>query len=136
MMIFLRFLSVCLLSVLTLILVSPSVAYAADEEKKDQGEVTPITKWIDAENALLDTLPSQNQKVFFILRNKHSVIRSIGVVQRDVKNAVTACGKENPDLKKPMRDRFKDWQNAVSPILKEAEKFLKTELKEQEAFQL
>lgn len=123
-----------LLSVLVLVCALPLSAQAADEKKKDEKKSTPITEWIDAENALLDSLPQQNQKVFFILRNKHSVIRSVNIVRRDVKNAVTACGKENSDLKKPMRNRFKDWENAVLPILKEAEKFLKTELKEQEAF--
>lgn len=55
-------------------------------------------------------------------------------MKRDVGNAVKACGKENKDMKQPMRDRFKEWENAVNPILKEAEKFLETELKEQEAF--
>lgn len=122
------------LTLFTLFLLIPLNTQAADKDKKVEAAPTPITEWIDAENALLDSLPRQNQKVFFILRNKHSVIRSINIVQRDVKNAVTACGKENPDLKKPMRARFKDWEGAVQPILKEAEKFLKTELKEQEAF--
>ena len=108
-------------------------AYAED---KKAIEDTPITKWIQAENALLDTLPKQNQKVFFVLRNKHSVIRTIGVVRRDIKNAVKACGKENKDLKKPMNARFKEWESAVLPILDEAEDFLKLELKEQEAFHI
>ena len=95
---------------------------------------TPITEWIDAENALLATLPKENQKVFFILRNKHSTIRAIRVVHRDIKNAVEACGKENPSLKKEMNARLKSWEKGVFPILKNAEGFLKRELKEQEAF--
>lgn len=122
-----------LLSLSVLLLLTAVPAFAEEEQKKEN-EVTPITEWIDAENALLETLPAQNKKIFFILRNKHSVIRTVGVVKRDVGNAVKACGKENPDLKKPIRDRFKDWESAVSPVLKEAEKFLEIELKEQEAF--
>ena len=107
---------------------------AQEKEAKPQTEKTPITEWIDAENALLDTLPAQNQKVFFVLRNKHSVIRTIGVVRRDIKNAVKACGKENADLKAPMNQRFKEWENAVLPILEEAEGFLETELEGTRSF--
>ncbi len=116
------------------VLMSPSVGIVQAEETATKKETTPITKWIAAENALLDTLPKQNQEVFFILRNKHSVIRTIRVVQRDIKSAVKACGKKNKDLKAPMKGRFKDWENSVLPILKEAKKFLEIELKEQEAF--
>ncbi|HPF78089.1 MAG TPA: hypothetical protein PLF01_02245 [Alphaproteobacteria bacterium] len=126
-MIFTR-LIVCLL-----VLVSLPLASSFAEEKA-KTEETPITKWIAAENALLDSLPEQNQKVFFVLRNKHSVIRSIRVVDRDIKNAVKACGKANKDMKQPMNERFKSWEDSVLPVLKEAEKFLEVELKEQKAF--
>jgi len=104
------------------------------QDKKEPKEVTPITKWIDAENELLDSLPKENQKVFFILRNKHSVIRTIDVVHRDIKSAVKACGKENKGIRKEMNARLKEWESAVLPVIKEAQKFLKRELKEQEAF--
>jgi hypothetical protein len=113
---------------------NPAASHAQENKEEKKVESTPITEWIAAENALLDTLPKQNQKIFFVLRNKHSVIRTIGVVRRDIKNAVKACGKENPNLKKPMNERFKEWENAVMPILDEAKKFLEIELKEQEAF--
>lgn len=115
-------------------LVSISFSPALAEDKKEKVADTPITKWIKAENAMLDSLGRGSQKAFFVLRNKHSVIRSIGVVRRDIKNAVKACGKKNKDLKGPMNTRFKEWENAVLPILKDAEKFLELELKEQEAF--
>ena len=111
-----------------------SAVIAKDDVEKDIAKETPITKWMNAENALLDNLPHVNREVFFIFRNKHSVIRSIEVVSDDVGSAVKACGKANPKMKKAMSSRFKDWWNAVSPILKEAKKFLKKELKEQEAF--
>lgn len=125
------------LCVALLLCVASAPALSADKEKKVKKKAsTPITKWIAAENSLLDTLPSANQEAFFILRNKHSVIRTIGVVQRDIKNAVQACGKENKELKKPMYARLKSWEKAVLPIVKEARKFLKMELKEQEAFHI
>ena len=107
---------------------------AEDKPIAEKQEETPITKWIAAENSLLDTMPKSNQEVFFVLRNKHSVIRTLWVVHRDIKNAVKACGKNNKDLKKPMQERLEDWENAVLPILKDADKLLKVEVKEQEAF--
>lgn len=119
-----------LLATVVLTAITCSSVFATEKKNED----TPITKWIQAENALLDTLPAQNQKVFFVLRNKQSVIRTIRVVRRDVKNAVNACGKNNKDMKQPMNERFKQWEDAVLPILDEAEKFLEQELKEQEAF--
>ena len=109
-------------------------ARAEDKIKIEAVKPTPITQWIEAENKLLDTLGRPNQETFFIFRNKHSVIRSIRIVHRDIKNAVKACGTANKELKAPMNTRFKDWGNAVLPILKDAEKFLAMELKEQESF--
>lgn len=115
-----------------------TVAFAQDKKAQDakdfKAEETPITKWIDAENKLLESLPEENQKIFFILRNKHSTIRAINIVHRDIKNAVKACGKENPSIKMQMNTRLKEWEKAVFPILNNAESFLKNELKEQNAF--
>jgi len=119
---------------LLVIFAAPSFAQDKKQDVKQEKEITPITQWIDAENELLDSMPKENQKVFFILRNKHSVIRTIDVVHRDIKSAVKACGKENKDMRKEMNTRFKEWENAVLPVIKESQKFLKRELKEQEAF--
>lgn len=105
-------------------------AVAQEEAVKE----TPITKWIDAENKMIDSLPKQNQEVFFVMRNKFSVIRSVKMVERDVGNAVKSCGKQNKEIKKGINQRFSEWKNAINPILKEADKFLEQELKEQEAF--
>lgn len=111
-------------------------AALADEDllPKEEAKENPITTWINAEKEFMDSMPRANQEIFFILRNKHNVIRTIEVVHRDVKKAVKACGKENEDIKKPISDRFKSWEKAVLPILKTADKFLETELKDQEAF--
>ena len=107
-----------------------SVALAKDKVVTE----TPITKWVEAENSLLDSLPRGNKEVFFIFRNKHSVIRSIEIVREDVGDAVRACGKKNPKIRNKISARYKDWEKAIRPILKDAKKFLKKELKEQEAF--
>lgn len=98
---------------------------------EEEDTSTPISEWIDAENALIKDLSAQDQETFFIIRNKHSVIRSMRVVRDDISNAVKACSEENPEIKEEITGRFSDWKNAVEPILKEADKFLKTEIRSQ-----
>lgn len=101
-----------------------------DDIKKD----TPITEWISSENALLDRLPEQNKQTFFVLRTKHSTIRAIETVRRDIGNAVAACSTKNPDLKEEINERFGEWKSSVNPILDDAKKYLDKELQEQQAF--
>lgn len=91
----------------------------------------PVQEWIAAENKLIDTLSNKDKERFFVMRNKHGVIRSVRVVHRDVGNAVKACGKANPDMKGTMNGRFKDWEDAVLPVIELAEKFLKEEIETQ-----
>ncbi len=112
---------------------------AKENREKVEAEIkkeTPITEWISSENALLKRLPKENQQVFFILRNKHSVMRAVGTVRRDVGNAVTACAKNNKSIAKDMNTRYKQWTSSIDPILKEAKQFLEVELKQQEAFHI
>lgn len=122
-----------------------SPAFAADEKKApeksavenpaaeksvaaEDAKPTPLKKWIDAENALIDPLAPKDKESFFILRNKYAVHRVIKIVERDVGNAVTSCGKNNPDIKEKMDARFKQWTNAVDPILVTAKKQLDKEI--------
>lgn len=90
-----------------------------------------VQEWIAAENKLIDTLSRKDQQSFYVMRNKHSVIRVVRVVNRDIKNAVNACGKKNPDIKKEMETRLKDWEAAVIPTVDLAEKYLKEEIETQ-----
>lgn len=61
------------------------------------------------------------------MRNKHSVIRVIRVVERISVGLQKACSSKNPDMKSKMNDRFTQWKNAVTPIIKTAEKQLNAE---------
>lgn len=90
-------------------------------QPQEANENTPIKKWIDAENALIDPLSDKDKESFFILRNKHSVIRVIRVVEKDIQNAVKSCGKNNAEMKDSMNARFAAWQKAVDPILDAAQ---------------
>lgn len=101
--------------------------------EKDKAE-TPVTKWIKAEKEMLSSMPDANKELFIVLKNKHSVIRTIEVVRDDVGHAVKECAAANPDLKADMTKRFDAWKGAVNPILDNAKEFMETELNEQTAF--
>lgn len=92
------------------------------------GPTGPVKEWIDAENALIDPLADKDKESFFILRNKYSVIRVIGVVERDIGNAVKSCSDKNPSLKTEMNDRFTQWKNSVNPIVVTAKKQLERDI--------
>ncbi|PZQ45898.1 MAG: hypothetical protein DI551_06130 [Micavibrio aeruginosavorus] len=94
-------------------------------------EETPVTKWIAAENALIDPLSDKDKESFFILRNKYSMIRVTRVVERDIGAAVESCGDKNADIKAKMDARYKQWKNAVDPILDTAKKQLDKDLASQ-----
>jgi hypothetical protein len=55
------------------------------------------------------------------------------VVRGEIEVAVKSCTKENPDIKEEMKSRFSDWEKAVIPLIKTAEKSLNREIKEQQA---
>ena len=97
---------------------------------KDKTENNPVLQWVAAEQELIKDLSEEDKSVYFLLRNKASVLRAVRVVRRDVGKAVKECGKANPDLKEPMQTRFTDWKNAVEPILEMASTFVKSEVKE------
>ena len=94
-------------------------------------ENTPLKKWVDAENALIDPLSAKEQESFLLIRRKHAIIKAVGIVERDVQNGIKSCGKNNPDMKDKMDARFDQWKNAVDPIIDTARKTFDQDLKNQ-----
>ena len=90
------------------------------EQAAQLGE--PVRKWFDAENALIDPLSDRDKESFLLLREKYSIIKTIEIAEGDIGKATQSCGKANPDMKDTMEDRFKQWQNAVDPIIDTAKK--------------
>jgi hypothetical protein len=90
------------------------------EQAAQLGE--PVRKWFDAENALIDPLSDRDKESFLLLREKYSIIKTIEIAEGDIGKAVQSCGKANPDMKDTMEDRFKQWRNAVDPIIDTAKK--------------
>lgn len=95
----------------------------------------PVKKWIDAENDMIKPLTPRQKESVFILRNKYSTIKVIGVVEKEVGTAVKACGKENPDLKDKMDTRFDQWKSNVMPIIETADKLLQKDIDAQKSIE-
>lgn len=112
-----------------------SVLKKVPEPKKPEQNAS-VKKWIDAENAVIDKLKPREQETFLLIREKYSIIKTIGIAEKDIGNAVKSCGKNNPAMKDQMESRFKQWQDAVNPIIKAAEKNLETELNNQKVVEL
>lgn len=115
------------------LMATPAFAQKKEPEKaapvaKEETQSPALKKWIDAENALIDPLSDKDKESFLILRNKYSIIRVIKVVERDVGSAVKSCGEKNKDMKEEMDGRFKQWKDAVNPILATAKKQLDKDL--------
>ncbi len=107
---------------------TPKVTEKTTVLAKKSGPSGPVKDWIDAENAMIDKFSKAQVESILILRNKHAYIRVTEVLERDIGNAVKACGKANPDIKAKMDGRFTQWKNAVNPIIKTAKKQLDTDI--------
>lgn len=101
------------------------------EAQSTAGPTGPLKVWIDAENKLIDPLSDKDKESIFILKNKYSMMQATRIVERDIGNAVKACGDKNPDMKDAMTGRFKQWQKAVNPILETAEEQLEKDIDNQ-----
>ena len=68
-----------------------------------------------------EPLKGDNAKHFFMMYSNYNLIGATKMVQSDVKNAIAACGKENPGMKAELDNSFKTWNEAVDPMIKEAQ---------------
>jgi hypothetical protein len=85
------------------------------EHQQAAQEVFDLTKKI------AEGLSPEEQKHFFLIYNNYNLIGTVKMVQTDVGNAVKACGDANPDMKDAMSTRFGKWNDAVNPVIKEAQ---------------
>ena len=58
---------------------------------------------------------------FSLANSNYALISTVRTVQRDVGNAITACGENNPDMKPALNKRYNEWNAAITPIMDEAQ---------------
>lgn len=87
----------------------------AKAHQKAAEDVFALTKEI------AEKLGPAEQKHFFMIYNNYNLLGTVKMVQGDVTNAVKACGEANPDMKAGLDERFAQWNDAVNPVMKDAE---------------
>ena len=107
---------------------APAQESAKSEAAKEKPAVlkNPYLEKVDAKaKELAAALSEEESRNVGMVRQSFGVLRSIGVVRRNVDNAVKLCAKANPDMKKPLQERFDTWEGEVAKHLKAQEKNLK-----------
>ena len=68
-----------------------------------------------------DTLEGAEKHHFNLANSNYAFITTVQTVQRDVGNAITACGENNAEMKTALDKRFGEWNNAINPVMSEAQ---------------
>ena len=101
-------------------------APAASESPEKQEPQNPYLAKADTKaKELAAAMSDEEAHHAGLVRQSFGVMRSIGVVRRNVENAVKLCGKDNPDLKDAIDARFTAWNGEIGTALKEQEKHFK-----------
>jgi membrane-associated HD superfamily phosphohydrolase len=90
---------------------------AAKSEKYEKA----ATKAYDAIKEIGKDLKESDAKHFYMTYNNYNLAGTVKMVQGDVANAIKACGENNPNMKNDLDARYKTWDEAVAPVVKEAE---------------
>ncbi len=127
-----------LLSVLTVVAVfvfnsaraedaaAPPVAEAeqpaeAAPAKEAEDPDSPAPKMRAAIKAVSDGLEAGKMQHFAAVYNNYNMVNTVKMVRGDVSNAIKSCGENNSDMKEELDGRFAKWDEAVSPVIADAE---------------
>jgi hypothetical protein len=104
----------------------PETAPAEEkEEAQDQEALAEqkgaAKKTYDMVSGIVEKLKPEEQKHFFMIYNNYNLIDTVKVVQTDVGKAIDGCAGNNPEMTDELRSRFKGWNDAVNPLIKDAE---------------
>lgn len=111
--------------VMVLVLMAP--AWAADTNKLDgrvavsEEAVNDAAGLFEAMEGIVAELSEPDQKHFIGIYHTHALIGTVENVRADMQRAVLSCAEENPDLAEDLTGRFEGWEEAVNPVLGEAQ---------------
>ena len=111
-----RVLLVSLLSVISLAAFSAPV-FAEEEAAKDE-DMMSVSEKMDAFTKDLDE-PSKRH--FYALYGSYNLIKVVEDVQEQVESAIDKCIDANPDMKDALKTRYDAWDDALDPIMDDAE---------------
>ena len=69
---------------------------------------------------------------FMAIYANYNLISVVEMVREDVENAIEKCADKNPDMEDALEDRFETWDDAIEPIMDDAEANLDNMIKVQD----
>lgn len=108
----------------------PADETAAPAEPAPQSApVNPhIQEMNDKARELAGVLTEEEAKTLSVIRDNFGILRSVGIARKSVDEAVSLCAKENPDLKKEITARHKQWDQKIGAALDHQENTLDGEI--------
>lgn len=110
----------CLLTVCFTL--TSAASFAQDTRLLRSEEATEDAKELaDKIQELTSNLSDENKQHFFTIYQSHNVIGAVKTVRSSVDKGVESCADNNPKLADDITARFDAWENAINPIIKDAE---------------
>ncbi len=106
------------LSILTpLTALAQETAPAQEEIKRDERFMSIH----DHVKEITNGLDELSQKHFYALYGSYNLIQVVEDVRDQVDNAIDKCSDANPDMKDALKTRYKEWNEAIKPVMKDAD---------------
>lgn len=105
------------------VLCFPFAPVQAEEEalQSKMSEEDPGDKIYKMVMALILSKSQAEQKHFFMAYTNYNLIQTVKTVQSHVGNAIDECSETNPDMENNLRARYGQWNDAVNPVINDAE---------------
>lgn len=110
-----------LLSILSFLFVLSAPIYsvhAADDEKVEKDE--QFMSVHDRIKDLMKDFDELSEQHFYALYGSYNMIQVVEGVRGQVSGAVEKCIDANPDMKEALDTRYKEWDDALEPIVEDA----------------
>lgn len=98
--------------------VAPSSEVQAAEEQNTKERQVLLDRVVH----VTSKLDKDQATHFFVMYSNYSIISLVNNVEKDVNEAVTKCGNENPTMKGKVDSRFEGWKTTISKARDEAQK--------------
>lgn len=109
-----------------LLFAAPAPAKETKKQDAAPAAANPYLAQIDdMAKDLAGKLSPEEAEALGLVRHSFGLVRSVGVVRRNVEHATGLCLKANPDMKTRMGSRFETWNAKIVAALDEQDRNLK-----------
>ncbi len=93
----------------------------AASAKEAEDPDSPAPKMRAAIKKVSEGLAADKMQHFAAVYNNYNMVNTVKMVRGDVSNAIKSCGENNADMKEELDGRFAKWDEAVNPVIADAE---------------